>query len=133
MIEIKIDRASLPKDGQKIRWQTQSDIINGTWKEGVFCEEEDSFNVGFEDVVQHWDLAWDVHHWEVLSYNISDVSDSRWNMIPNRCEYNGKIYRILNIELQGGYFTLQDLEAERGDIQVLNDIDMDKCIPIYSH
>jgi hypothetical protein len=73
MVEIKIDRASLPKDGQKIRWQTQSDIINGTWKEGVFCEEENAFNVGFEDVVQHWDLAWDVHHWEVLSYDISDV------------------------------------------------------------
>jgi hypothetical protein len=48
-------------------------------------------------------------------------------------EYNGKIYRILNIELQGGYFTLQVLEAERGDVQVLDDIDMDKCIPIYSH
>jgi hypothetical protein len=65
--------------------------------------------------------------------NISDVSESRWNMIPDRCEYNGKIYRILNIELQGGYFTLQVLEAERGDVQVLDDIDMDKCIPIYSH
>ena len=65
--------------------------------------------------------------------NISDVSDSRWNMIPDRCEYNGKIYRILNIDLQGGYFTIQDLEAERGDVQVLDDIDMDKCIPIYSH
>ncbi len=83
MIEIKIDRATLPKDGQKIRWQTQSDIINGTWKEGVFCEEEDAFNVGFEDVVQHWDLAWDVHHWEVLSYDISDVigSSSEWNRL----------------------------------------------------
>ena len=66
MVEIKIDRASLPKDGQKIRWQTQLDIINGTWKEGVFCEEEDAFNVGFEDVVHHWDLAWDVHRWESL-------------------------------------------------------------------
>jgi hypothetical protein len=83
MIEIKIDRATLPKDGQKIRWQTQSDIINGTWKEGVFGEEEDAFNVGFEDVVQHWDLAWDVHHWEVLSYDISDVIDSssEWNRL----------------------------------------------------
>ena len=76
MVEIKIVRASLPKGGQKIRWQTQSDIINGTWKEGVFCEEEDAFNVGFEDVVQHWDLAWDVHHWEVLSYDISDFMET---------------------------------------------------------
>jgi hypothetical protein len=65
--------------------------------------------------------------------HISDVSESKWNMIPDRCEYNGKIYRILNIELQGGYFTLQDLDVERGGIQVLDGIDMDKCIPIYSH
>jgi hypothetical protein len=75
----------------------------------------------------------DLKHIKSFNEAISDVSESRWNMIPDRCEYNGKIYRILNIDLQGGYFKIQDLEAERGVVQVLDDIDMDKCIPIYSH
>jgi hypothetical protein len=61
-----------------------------------------------------------------------EVYESKWNTIPDECEYKGKIYRILNIELQGGYFTLQDLEAGKGDIQVLDNIDMDECIPVIS-
>jgi len=54
----------------------------------------------------------------------------KWNTIPSECEYDGKVYRILNIDIQGGYFTLQDLNAKRGDIQVIDNIDMDKCNPI---
>lgn len=57
-------------------------------------------------------------------------SDSNWNMIPSLCEYQGKRYRILSIDMQGGYFVLQDLEAKKGDVQVLTDIDMDHCKPI---
>jgi len=56
--------------------------------------------------------------------------ESKWNTIPFECEYSGKVYRILNIDMQGGYFTLQDLNAKRGDIQVIDNIDMDKCNPI---
>jgi len=52
---------------------------------------------------------------------------SKWNTIPSECEYDGKVYRILNIDMQGGYFTLQDLNAKKGDIQVIDNIDMDKC------
>ena len=56
--------------------------------------------------------------------------ESKWNTIPFECEYSGKVYRILNIDMQGGYFTLQDLNAKKGDIQVIDNIDMDKCNPI---
>lgn len=57
----------------------------------------------------------------------------KWNMIPGECEYNGKVYRILNIDMQGGYFTLYDTEAKKGEVQVLDDIDMEKCNPIHYH
>jgi hypothetical protein len=56
--------------------------------------------------------------------------ESKWNIIPSQCDYDGKVYRILNIDMQGGYFTLQDLNAKKGDIQVIDNIDMDKCNPI---
>ena len=56
--------------------------------------------------------------------------ESKWNTIPFECEYSGKVYRVLNIDIQGGYFTLQDLNAKKGDIQVIDNIDMDKCNPI---
>ena len=55
---------------------------------------------------------------------------SKWNMIPGNCEYKGKTYRIINIEMQGGYFTLHDTEAKKGEVQVLENIDMDECNPI---
>ena len=51
-------------------------------------------------------------------------------MIPSECLYKGKIYRILNIEMQGGYFTLYDKEAKKGEVQVIDDVDMDECYPI---
>lgn len=56
--------------------------------------------------------------------------ESKWNTIPFECEYSGKVYRILNIDMQGGYFTLQDLNTKKEDIQVIDNIDMDKCNPI---
>ena len=54
------------------------------------------------------------------------MNDDKWNMIPSQCEYDGKIFRILNIDMQGGYFTLQDLEAKKGDVQVI-EVDMLDC------
>ena len=57
--------------------------------------------------------------------------ENKWNIIPTKCLYQNKVYRILNIELQGGYFTLQDPEAtKRGDLMILENIDMDLCDPI---
>lgn len=66
MTEIKIDRETLPNDGQKIKWQTQADIDNDNWKEGTFYEGDDIFCIGFEDSTDKWNLVWDVHHWEAL-------------------------------------------------------------------
>ena len=58
------------------------------------------------------------------------TEESKWNMIPSECLYKGKIYRILNIEMQGVYFTLYDKEAKKGEVQVIDDVDMDECYPI---
>lgn len=58
------------------------------------------------------------------------IDESKWNHIPNRCEYKGKVFRILSIDLQGGYFTLHDINSVKGQVQVLSDIDMDECNPI---
>lgn len=52
---------------------------------------------------------------------------SNWKKIPTECVYKGKKYRILNIDLQGGLFTLQDLTAEKGEVQVLDNINMEEC------
>lgn len=54
-------------------------------------------------------------------------SISKWDMIPDKCEYNGKIYRILSIDLQGGCFILHDTNAKLGEVQVLDDVDMEEC------
>ena len=68
LIEIKIDKSSLPKDGQKVRWQTQKDYNKEVWKEGIFSagNGDDLFCVGFEDKVEKWDMAFDVLHWQLL-------------------------------------------------------------------
>lgn len=59
------------------------------------------------------------------------MEKNQWNIIPSQCLYQNKVYRILDIDLQGGYFTLQDPEAkERGDLMVIDNIDMDECYPI---
>ena len=61
-----------------------------------------------------------------INYELSYGERYKWDMIPSQCEYDGKIYRILNIDMQGGYFTLQDLEAKKGDVQVI-EVDMLDC------
>ena len=66
MTEIKIDRSTLPKDGQKIRWQTAVDIDHSMWKHGIFVEGDDIFHEGFDDTSGVWDTSFEVHHWESL-------------------------------------------------------------------
>lgn len=63
-------------------------------------------------------------------YLFHETTDVMSNMIPSECEYDGKNYRILNIDMQGGYFTLQDAEAKKGNVQVLENIDILSCRPI---
>ncbi len=65
-IEIKIDRSTLPADGQKIEWQTYDDINNDTWQQGTFCEGDDLFCVGFEDTCSNWDQSFNVFHWRAI-------------------------------------------------------------------
>ena len=66
IVEIQIDRSTLPADEQKVKWQTYDDFNNMVWKEGTFCAAEDHFAVGFSDSAQNWDLVWDVHRWQPL-------------------------------------------------------------------
>lgn len=58
------------------------------------------------------------------------MEETKWNIIPTNCKYLGKVYRILNIDMQGGYFTLQNVQAQKGEVQVLENIDMDECFPV---
>jgi len=57
------------------------------------------------------------------------MEDYKWNMIPSKCEYCNKIYNIVSIDLQGGYFTLYNPEAIKGDVMIYN-VDMEECNPI---
>ena len=66
VIEIKLDKTSLPTHRQKVKWQTYTDINNGTWKQGVFDAKEQLFLVGFKKTYSKWDLAYDVHQWEKI-------------------------------------------------------------------
>jgi hypothetical protein len=52
-------------------------------------------------------------------------------MIPNKCILNGKIYDILNIDLQGGYFTLFNPEAKRYEVRIINWVDIEDCEKYY--
>lgn len=58
------------------------------------------------------------------------MDESKWNIIPANCKYKDKVYRILNIDMQGGYFTLHNVQAQKGEVQVLENIDMDECDPV---
>lgn len=66
MTEIKLDRTTLPKNGQKVKWQTQEDIDTLSHKEGIFIEGDDIFCVGFEEEIDEWDSAWLVLYWEEI-------------------------------------------------------------------
>lgn len=68
-MEIKIDRTTLPADGQKVRWQTHSDFDNNTWQQGVFSQQDESgiFCVGFKNTVSKFNSSWDVIYWEPLN------------------------------------------------------------------
>lgn len=45
--------------------------------------------------------------------------------LPGKCIYQGKEWRILNIDMQGGYFDLHDPE-----LGMLEHIDIEECKPI---
>ena len=57
------------------------------------------------------------------------MEDNKWNMIPTKCLYFEKEYNIVAIDLQGGYFTLYNPNADKGEIMIY-DVDMEKCNPI---
>lgn len=66
IIELKIDKNTLPSDKQKVKWQTQKDFDKNEWKQGTFCSGENLFCVGFGNSFSKWDLCWEVLHWQNL-------------------------------------------------------------------
>lgn len=66
LIELKIDRTTLPEDVQSIKWQTHKDFQTGKWKYGRFKSRDDLFCVGFIDLVDFWNFSWEVFHWKAL-------------------------------------------------------------------
>ena len=69
IIELKIAKNTLPKDGQKIMWQTGIDVNANEWKQGVFCEGDNFFlyDENQKDGTYHnWDESWDVVKWKPM-------------------------------------------------------------------
>ena len=66
-IELKIDKTTLPKDGEQIAWQTQEDYDNERWKIGQFIEGDNLFGEGFEEKIAKWNVSWDVIWWKPLN------------------------------------------------------------------
>ena len=54
-IEIKIDKSTLPQDGQKVKF-----FVDDEWFEGEFDDNEEMFSVKAD---QFW-FAWQVHEWQ---------------------------------------------------------------------
>lgn len=54
-IEIKLDKSTLPQDGQKVKYYTGE-----YWKEGIYDDKEQMFSVDSKD----FHFAWDVHEWQ---------------------------------------------------------------------
>jgi hypothetical protein len=57
-VEIKIDRATLPDDGQRVRFQTQDE----SWHEGYFVQGDDLFWIN----ENKWHPAFDILRWQYL-------------------------------------------------------------------
>ena len=73
---------------------------------------------------------------EIKDKKENEEDASPWfNLIPGKCIYKGKTWRILDIDMQGGYFTLHRWTGKYkvGRItpgNLLKNVDMDKCKPV---
>lgn len=56
IVHLKLDRATLPKDGQRISFQTQDE----DWHEGYFVSGDDLFWINESE----WYLAFDIVSWK---------------------------------------------------------------------
>lgn len=82
-VEVKIDKRTLPKDGQLIKWQTHSDQDNDIWKTGTYSDN-DGFGLFLYNTSEKGakrDKMWDVLHWKCLAcdgtgYNSSPNNDT---------------------------------------------------------
>lgn len=65
-IEIKIDKRTLPKDGQLIKWQTHSDQDKDIWKTGTYSNNDDFglflYNINEKGTMSDRNLI----HWKCL-------------------------------------------------------------------
>lgn len=67
IVDILINRDTLPNDNQLIRWQTQQNFNNNTWKVGRFNSTDELFTEGFETTSSNWDMSRDVLRWQSIS------------------------------------------------------------------
>lgn len=66
MIEIKLEKSTLPKNNQKVKWQTNEDFDNKTWKEGTYSDDGQVFIYGYDEVSNIFDSAFSVLHWQPI-------------------------------------------------------------------
>jgi len=66
-----------------------------------------------------------------IKRHIKVFKEERWHLIPRRCEYNGKIYSIINIDWETKLLSLQDINVKDGlYLQVIGGIPMESCNPL---
>ncbi|MET3114340.1 hypothetical protein AAKU52_002074 [Pedobacter sp. CG_S7] len=63
-MEVRLDKNTLPKDGQDVKFQTVIDEDYGTWQEGIYNAKYESIYVSKNEIYDMWG---DVVRWEPLS------------------------------------------------------------------
>lgn len=63
-MEVKLDKNTLPQDGQEVKFQTVIDEDYGTWQEGFYKAKEEYIYVSRNEIYDMWG---DVVRWEPVS------------------------------------------------------------------
>jgi hypothetical protein len=58
-MEVKLDKHTLPADGEKVRFKLYKDV----WKEGIYMADENLFFISEEEFYD----AWIVFEWEIIN------------------------------------------------------------------
>ena len=60
IVDVKIDKKTLPKDEQKVEWRID---IDHDWKNGVFYADEGGDGMFYVESTGDFDYAWSVQQW----------------------------------------------------------------------
>ena len=63
-MEVRLDKNTLPQNGQEVKFQTVIDEDYGTWQEGFYKAKEEHIYVSKNEIYDMWG---DVVRWEPVS------------------------------------------------------------------